>query len=256
MEKLLELVTKLRSPQGCPWDRKQTHLSVRPQLISECYELIETIDRQDDNAMKEELGDVLFQVVFHAQLAQERGAFTFGDVVQVLCDKLTRRHAHVFGDKKAADVQEALTSWNQAKTQEKAGQESALAGIPKELPSLMQAEEVQKEAARAGFDWKEVEPVFHKIHEEFRELEESMFKQGIHRGEIESELGDLFFAIVNLSRHLQLDAEQACRKAVQKFINRFQWMEKQIAEKGRNMHELKLEELDIYWERSKVIFPQ
>lgn len=257
MEKLLELIAKLRSPQGCPWDRKQTHQSMRPQLISECYELVEALDNQDDEAMKEELGDVLLQVVFHVQMAQERGAFEFKDVVEALCDKLVRRHQHVFGDKTAANEQEALKSWDDSKRDEKKGMESALFGIPKDLPSLMQAEEVQKEAARAGFDWKEVEPVFHKIHEEFRELEECMFSPGgFDRSKLASELGDLLFAIVNLSRHLQLDAEQSCRSAVQKFTNRFQWMEKQIAEKGRNMHDLKLEELDIFWERSKAIYPQ
>ncbi|MFH1067200.1 MAG: nucleoside triphosphate pyrophosphohydrolase [bacterium] len=249
IQKLLNIMAKLRSPQGCPWDREQDHQSIRPQLLAECYELLEAIDELDDSAMKEELGDVLLHVVFHAQMAKERGAFDFNAVADTLADKLVRRHPHVFAADKVSSSDEVLGRWHEIKKKEKPERTSALSGVPKHLPALMQAQEIQKKAARAGFDWKKTAPVLAKIREEIRELEQSVARHKIAHRHIEEELGDLLFSLVNLSRHLKIDAEQACRLATTKFTRRFQWIEKKIgAEKFASSS---LKELDVYWEKAK-----
>lgn len=248
MTRLLEIMAKLRSPEGCPWDREQDHQSIRSQLIEECYELVEAIDKLDDTLMKEELGDVLLHVVFHSQLARERGAFTFEEVARGIADKLVRRHPHVFGENKLGTSEEVLVKWNELKKLEKPERTSVLAGIPAHLPALMKAQEVQKKAARVGFDWPEVGPVLAKIREEVDELEEAL----AGRGDVRSELGDLLFSVVNLSRKLKIDAEEACRESVAKFTRRFEWMEQALSAEGRDWQGLSLEELDRCWEKAKA----
>ena len=247
MQRLLDIMAKLRSPEGCPWDREQTHQSIRPGLIEECYELVEALDASDDKLMQEELGDVLIQVVFHAQLAKERGIFTFEDVVKGIADKLVRRHPHVFGDGSAKTSEEVMVKWAEIKKTEKPERTSALSGIPKILPALALAQEVQKKAARVGFDWKDADPVWEKVGEELAELEHAVQK---NEG-VEEELGDLLFAIVNLSRHLKQDAEQACRLATKKFSRRFKWVEEKVKQEGKEMKDLSLAELDVYWKQAK-----
>lgn len=247
MEKLLGIMARLRGPGGCPWDQEQTHQSIRSQVIEECYELVEALDASDDKMMKEELGDVLLHVVFHCQLAAERKAFDFETVAETLSEKLVRRHPHVFGTEKIDTSGAVITKWNEIKKQEKPERKSLLDGVPKVLPALMQAQEIQKKAARVGFDWPNIKPVIAKIKEEIAELEEALEKkQGI-----EEELGDLFFVMANLARHLKLDAEQACRLAVAKFIRRFQWMEVQMKAEGLEMEKSTFEVMDTYWDRAK-----
>lgn len=242
-------MAKLRSPQGCPWDKEQDHQSIRPQLVAECYELLEALDALDDNAMKEELGDVLLHIVFHAQMAKERGAFDFDAIVNELTDKLVRRHPHVFAKEKISSSDEVLGRWHEIKKKEKPERSSALDGVPRHLPALMQAQEVQKKAARVGFDWKKTAPVLAKIREEIRELEQSVARHKSAHQDIEEELGDLLFSLVNLSRHLKIDAEQACRLATAKFARRFQWVEKEMG--AEKLSSASLKELDVYWERAK-----
>jgi tetrapyrrole methylase family protein/MazG family protein len=247
IERLLNIMEKLRAPDGCPWDREQTHESIRNDLLEETYEVLEAIDDNDDEAFKEELGDLLLQVVFHSQVAKERKAFNFEEVAKRIADKLVDRHPHVFGNTKAENSEQVLAQWNELKKKEKPERTSALDGIPKSLPALMYAQKIQKKAARVGFDWKEMEQVFEKIEEELHELRDAI-KQGAH---IEEEMGDLFFAVVNLSRHLNIDAEQACRMASNKFSDRFRWVEDAMRADAKPMEKASLEVLDLYWEKAK-----
>lgn len=243
---------RLRSPKGCPWDREQDHQSIRSQLIEECYELVEAIDALDDEQMREELGDVLLHVVFHSQMAKERGSFDFADVVHAICEKLVRRHPHVFGQDKVSNSSEVLGLWHEIKKKEKPDCVSAVDGVPQRLPALMYAQKIQKKAARAGFDWKKTAPVLDKIREEIDELEKTLFKKGSKKQhEVEEELGDLFFSLVNLSRHLKMDAEQACRLATKKFVRRFQWVEEKMKNEKIPMKTATLKTLDEYWGKAK-----
>lgn len=234
---------KLRSPEGCEWDRKQTHESLKPYLIEECYELIEAIDKKDDEMMKEELGDVLLQVVFHSQIAKERNAFSIDDVVEHLNSKLIRRHPHVFGDSSGYSYKQ----WEDIKAQEKGKKKSSRVGeINPLVPALSMARRIQENAAQVGFDWDNIEGVYEKIEEELEEL-----KKVRSTDEAEEELGDLLFSIVNLSRFLGIDPESALRKATRKFVERFRRMEEMIERDGLVLEELSLRELDEYWNRAK-----
>jgi MazG family protein len=247
IERLREIMAILRSPEGCPWDREQNHQTIKPQLIEECYELIEAIEAEDDALMQEELGDVLLHIVFHAQLARERGAFDFDAVARGICDKLVRRHPHVFGDDALENSAQVLKRWDELKKQEKPERTSALAGVPGHLPALMRAQELQKKAAKVGFDWPAAEPVLAKVREEIDELAAD-FK---NHEKAKEELGDLFFALVNLARHLKVDAEEACREASGKFKRRFEHVEEACRREGRAMEDCTLEELDRHWEAAK-----
>jgi tetrapyrrole methylase family protein/MazG family protein len=247
VKELIEIMARLRGPDGCPWDREQTHQSLRQALIEECYELVEALDALDDKLMCEELGDILLHVVFHAQMAGERGAFVFDDVVNTLCEKLVRRHPHVFGNSQAGTSSEVLSQWEAIKKKEKPERVSALDGVPCVVPALMQAQGIQKKAAKVGFDWSNTRDVLSKIREETAELEDALNKNE----HVEEELGDLLFSVVNLSRYLKLDAEQACRLATKKFISRFQTMEKEIAARGLKMEQLPIEELEKFWQAAK-----
>jgi tetrapyrrole methylase family protein/MazG family protein len=247
IDRLLEIMAKLRSPEGCPWDKEQNNQSIKAQLIEECYELVEAIEDDDNTLMKEELGDVLLHVVFHCQLGREEGVFDFDSVAQGICDKLVRRHPHVFGSETLGSSEEVLVAWQELKKKEKPERDSVLSGVPRPLPGLMRAQEIQKKAARVGFDWSSPEPVLEKVREELEEVEEAISK----KEGVEEEIGDLFFAAVNLARHHGIDAESACRQAVDKFEKRFRWVERGYQERGAKMEESSLEELDVHWEEAK-----
>jgi len=257
INELKQIVARLRGPGGCPWDQEQTHESIRAQLLEECYEALEAIDEKNDILLKEELGDVLLHIVFHAQLAEERGVFNLEEVARGISDKLVRRHPHVFGEDKLTTSDQVLKRWDELKKLEKPERKGALAGIPPILPALMQAQEVQKKAAKVGFDWKELKPVLQKVREEMDELEQELKfleKQpdpSILTGPVAEELGDLLFSVVNLSRHLKLDAEQCCRDATSKFVRRFEKVEKLAGEKGLRMEETDLQQLDLLWRQAK-----
>lgn len=242
-ERLVEVMERLRSPEGCEWDRAQTHESLKPYLIEEAYEVLNAIDSGDDEELKEELGDVLLQVIFHAQIAAERGAFNIKDVIEVLTGKLIRRHPHVFGDAQGY----SYARWEEIKAKEKGQKKrTSIGDVNHALPGLSLARRVQENAAGVGFDWTRIEDVWSKVHEEIEELKNTKSYE-----EIEEELGDLIFAIVNLSRFLNVDPETAVRKATEKFIQRFEKMERLIEMDGKKLEELPLEVLDRYWELAK-----
>ncbi|MEL1134822.1 nucleoside triphosphate pyrophosphohydrolase [Desulfitobacterium sp. THU1] len=248
MTKLLEIMRTLRSPGGCPWDQEQTHTSLKPYLVEESYEVLEAIEAQDMYNLAEELGDLLLQVVFHAQVAQEAGEFQFQDVLRSIIEKMIRRHPHVFGDIEVENSTEVLKNWDQIKQKEKGEQGSEeLFNFPKGLPSLMLAVKTQKKVAKLGFDWSDFEGPLAKVYEELQELEEAM---GHGKG-IEEEFGDTLFALVNLSRFLKLDPEDAVRKTVGKFQRRFLEMVKLAEDEGEKLPSLTLDQMDKYWEMAK-----
>ncbi len=251
IDELLEIMETLRSENGCPWDRAQTHQSIKKSMIEECYEAIDALDSGDDHAFANELGDVLLQVVFHSQLAKERGAFDFGDVVNEICTKLITRHTHVFGKDKAVSAEEALGQWEKNKKKEKNldTYTAMLKDVPNYLPALMRSEKIQKKAGSAGFDWDSTDGVYEKIAEETNELKEAVSEGRADR--IEEEYGDLLFAMVNLGRHLNITPEIALTKASDKFIKRFGKMEQYAVSEGLDIADLSADDLNILWEKSK-----
>jgi tetrapyrrole methylase family protein/MazG family protein len=250
MEAFLEIVAHLRAPDGCPWDRQQTHQSLRSHLLEEAYEVLAAIDADDPQALQEELGDLLLQVALHAQIASEEGEFNFTDVVRGIHHKIVRRHPHVFGTLKVEGVEGVLRNWERLKQAEREanGQEerSLLAGVPLALPALTQAQELQDRAARVGFDWPEIAPVWEKVREE---LQEVLTAPDEHARE--KELGDLLFAVVNLARWYKVDAESALRATNQRFRQRFAHIEQRAREMGRVLGEMTLAEMDALWEEAK-----
>ncbi|PZN71517.1 MAG: nucleoside triphosphate pyrophosphohydrolase [Candidatus Methylumidiphilus alinenensis] len=253
--RLIEIMAKLRDPvTGCPWDQKQDFASLIPYTLEEAYEVADAVEREDFIDLRDELGDLLLQVAFHARLAEELTLFNFEDVAAAICDKLVRRHPHVF-DGLGFDSDEArLIFWENAKIEEKRGKngqepEGALADVPASLPALMQAQKLQKRASRFGFDWDGIKPVYAKVEEELAELFEA--QQNGEREPIEEEVGDLLFAVVNLSRHLGVDAESALRASNRKFTRRFSYAEQRLKEQNRVMTEASAEELDALWEEAK-----
>lgn len=248
--RLREIVARLRAPDGCPWDREQTHESLRAALLEETYELIDAIDHADDTNLREELGDLLLHVVMHAQMASERGAFEFDAVATEICEKLIRRHPHVFGDQSAADSAEVLRQWEQIKRTEKAERKSLLDGLPRALPALMRAQTAQKKAARVGFDWSDAEGVIEKIEEELAELKSALASG--NEAAVAEETGDLLFSLVNLARKLRLDSEMTLNAATDKFITRFQAIERAAAAEGRKVEECSTDELNAYWDAHKA----
>lgn len=249
--RLKEIVARLRAPDGCPWDREQTHESLRAALVEECYEAVEAIDRADDANLREELGDLLLHVVMHAHMAGERQAFTFEEVVDGICEKLVRRHPHVFGTDKAEDTTAVLRKWEQIKREEKGERVSVLDGLPAALPALLRAQNAQKKAARVGFDWEKAEPVLEKIEEEIAELREAVAAGEIRA--VEEEMGDLFFSVVNLSRKLSVDSETALVAATNKFIRRFKAVESALAARGIKIEDASPEEMNLLWEEHKSL---
>jgi MazG family protein len=253
LERLRAIVSLLRSPEGCPWDREQTHESLRAGLLEEACETIDAITRADDANLREELGDLLLQVVFHADLAGERGAFTLEDAAHEVCEKLIRRHPHVFGDVDAGDTTAVLRQWEQIKRAEKGDRAGVMDGIPRALPALIRAQNVQRKAARVGFDWSDTSGVLDKFREELAELSAEMARQD--RAGLEHELGDLLFTAVNLARKLGVEAELCLEQANQRFIRRFGHMEAALAADQRLLEDTPPAELDQLWEQAKASLP-
>ncbi|MDV2686761.1 nucleoside triphosphate pyrophosphohydrolase [Alkalihalophilus lindianensis] len=252
--RLREVIATLRGPNGCPWDKEQTHQSLKKYLIEETYEVLEAIDEEDDDHLIEELGDVLLQVMLHAQIGEDEGWFSIKDIVQSTSEKMIRRHPHVFGDKNVSNSVEVVDNWQQIKQAEKENQpterESILNGIPNGLPALMIAEKLQKKAARVGFDWDEVGPMWDKLDEELKEFKEEVNND--HNENMQKELSDILFVIVNIARYYKLDSEEALRSTNRKFKSRFHYIEDRVSESGRSLTEHTLEELDAYWDEAKL----
>ena len=249
---LLRIMELLRSPGGCPWDAQQTHESIRNGLIEETYEVIEAINKNDRELLLEELGDVLLQVVFHAELEREKQSFDFSDVCDGICKKLVERHPHVFGSVSVENTDEVLKNWDDIKRKSKGQktQGSSMLKVPKELPALMRAEKLQSKAKKVGFDWPEIGDALDALESEIKELKAAM-SSGSH-SEIEGEMGDVLFSCVNVSRFLDVDPELALTRSNEKFISRFLEVERLAAEKGINMKEKTIEELDELWNQAKI----
>jgi MazG family protein len=250
-EKLLSLMALLRSPEGCPWDRKQTMSSLRPFILEEAYELVEAIHQGEPGGIREELGDLLLEIVFVNRIAEEEGLFEMSDVVRAIHDKLVRRHPHVFrtGVDKAASAGEALERWEEIKDREKPERTSLLDGVARALPALARAQKISQRAARAGFDWKSSAEVRAKLDEEVLELERAVASRS--PAAIDEELGDILFVLVNLARHLEVDAEVSLARATEKFSERFRFLERSLEEEGRSVTDATMDELESLWEEAK-----
>lgn len=247
-EALLDIVKRLRAPDGCPWDREQTPSSLLPYFLEEVYEVMESVDQKDWDTLREELGDVLLHVVFQANIAEEDGKFSIADSLESINEKLVRRHPHVFGDAEADAAFHAKQNWEQAKHKEKQ-RESRLDGVPVQLPGLVRAQRLQQKASYVGFDWDKIETVWDKVHEEIGELKEAE-SAGV-KEHMEEEIGDVLFSIVNLARFFNISAEDALRKTIQKFIRRFKQIEKELSSQGKNIQDTSLKEMDEIWNRIK-----
>ena len=244
-DRLVEIMEMVR--KDCPWDKKQTHLSLMQYILEETYEVIESIEKENDENLKEELGDLLIQIIFHCIIANERKKFDIKEVITSISEKLTRRHPHVFGSLKVSDESEVLHNWEKIKLSE--GKTSALQGVPKSLPALLKASRIQVKASRVGFDWKEYKDVLKKVEEEIKELKNAA--EIDNKDKIEEEIGDLLFSIVNISRFLKVNPEDALRKSINKFIKRFTMIEKEFNKQGKQLSEVSLEEMDKIWEKAK-----
>ncbi|MCC7384978.1 MAG: nucleoside triphosphate pyrophosphohydrolase [Deltaproteobacteria bacterium] len=248
-ERLVGIMARLRGPGGCPWDREQDLRSLRPYLIEEAYEVLEAIEEGSSDAHREELGDLLLQVVFQAELRREAGTFDAADVTHGIADKLVRRHPHVFGELAADGVRQAFEHWEAMKAKEKNGR-SVIDGVPKALPALLRAQRTTEKASRVGFDWPDASGPLAKLREELGELERAM-EEGDRAG-VEAEIGDLLFSVVNLSRFLEVGAEDALHGTIERFRRRFQHVERSVRERGQEVKETPLEELDRLWEEAKA----
>jgi tetrapyrrole methylase family protein/MazG family protein len=251
-EDLVKIMAILRSPSGCPWDKEQTHISIRNNLIEETYEAIEAIDSKNDELLKEELGDILLQVVFHCEIAKSENHFNIDDVCDGICKKLILRHPHIFAQVQANTTKEVLNNWDEIKKEEKGHNfhSDTLNSVAKSLPSLMRSQKIQKKAAKVGFDWDNIDGAFAKVYEELEELKDAI-KQG-EKLHIREELGDLLFATVNISRFIDCDSEEALYLACDKFCLRFEKMEQLAIEQSRRLEDMTLEEMDVLWNRTKI----
>jgi MazG family protein len=268
-EDLVALQARLRAANGCPWDREQSHASLKPFLVEEAYEVLEAMDGGDAKKFAGELGDLLLQIVFHAELAKEEGRFDIADVIRAVHEKMVRRHPHVFGAAKAETAGQVLKNWEQIKAEEreeesekrskKGEKHSVLSGVPKNLPALMEAYQLSRRAANVGFDWENVSGVFEKVGEEAGEVRLALDRQAKGKsgaeGKVEEEMGDLLFAAVNLARHAGVEPEAALRRANRKFQERFEWMEQQAAKKGLRFADVPRGEMEELWNRSKLRAP-
>jgi ATP diphosphatase len=259
MARLLAVMAWLRDRRhGCPWDVEQTFRTIAPYTIEEAYEVADAIDRDDLGALKEELGDLLLQVVYHAQMAHESGAFGFADVASAIADKMVDRHPHVFGDARVATAEAQTVSWEARKAIERAAKRAgaepagALDGVARALPALLRAEKIQKRAARVGFDWKQTDPVIDKIEEELGELRAELEAGDVDQARLTDELGDVLFAVANLARHCKIDPEAALRATNDKFERRFRHIERRLAEAGRKPADATLEEMEALWQEAKT----
>ncbi len=248
-DEVVELMARLRAPNGCPWDREQTHRSLRTYLLEEAYEVLDAIERDDAEALKDELGDLLLQVVFHAQMAREQGRFGIDDVLTGLHEKLTRRHPHVFGEGKADTPQQVVHNWEALKAAERNERGSALDGVGAQLPALLEAFQLTRKAAQVGFDWEKPADVLAKLDEEVAEVRQEVRTNENER--LEGELGDLLFVVVNLARKLNVDPEVALRRANRKFVERFRHIEGELARQGKRPEDSTLEEMDALWDKAK-----
>lgn len=242
----VEIVHKLR--KECPWDREQTHSSIRHSLIEETYEVVEAIDQCNLGELKKELGDLLLHVVFHASIAEQENEFTLEDVIKTITEKLIRRHPHVFGELSVSGSKQVISNWEKIKMTE--GRNSVMEGVPKELPALLRAHRLQDKASKVGFDWDKKEDAWKKVDEEMHELHKAI--ESGNQMEVEAEFGDLLFAMVNYSRFINVNPEIALRRTVEKFITRFQFIEKRLKEMGKDIHSSSLEEMDKLWEEAKT----
>jgi len=249
VQPLVDVIRTLREPGGCPWDIEQTHKSIRSNFIEEVYEYIEAVDNDDVAGMREELGDVLMQVVFHARMAEEAGNFDLQEVIDEVVDKLIRRHPHVFGDTAVSGSAEVLVNWEAIKLQEKTERKSALDGIAQGLPALLRAYKIQSKAAKVGFDWQDIAPVWDKVQEELGEFQEALANGD--KVAAEKELGDVLFALVNYARHQKIEPEVALEGTNNRFTERFLYVEEQVHANGKAWQEFTLDELDKFWDEAK-----
>ncbi|WP_010094860.1 nucleoside triphosphate pyrophosphohydrolase [Ornithinibacillus scapharcae] len=248
-QKLREVIATLRGPNGCPWDKDQTHESLREYAIEEVYELIDAINNQDDDGIIEELGDVLLQIMLHSQIGEDNGYFTIDDVIRTITEKMIFRHPHVFSDTSVSSVDDVLSNWEALKKKEKEERTSLLDGIPSGLPSLLKAFKLQKKAAKVGFDWDQAEDIWAKLDEELEEVRDAINSKD--ETEIEKEFGDILFVLVNLARYYKVNPENALLLTNQKFFRRFTYIEDQLKEKGIDILQSNLEEMDYYWNQAK-----
>jgi MazG family protein len=248
---LVKLMTTLRGPNGCPWDRKQSLPDLKPYVVEEAYEVVDAIDRDDRAALLEEIGDFLLQAVFITEITREEGTFDIQDSITAIHDKLVRRHPHVFGDVEAKDAEQVLVNWEKLKNEErKAENKGVLSGVPQSLPALLRAGRLTEKAARVGFDWRRTEDVFHKLDEEIGELHEAI--ESGDKTKVHDEIGDLLFTIANIARKLEVNAEEALQSSNRKFTRRFESMESRVHGSGRNLDQLTLEEMDSLWDDAKA----
>ncbi|MGA2270403.1 MAG: nucleoside triphosphate pyrophosphohydrolase [Bryobacteraceae bacterium] len=252
-QKLVEIMARLRAPGGCPWDREQTFDSIKPYTLEETYEVLDAIDRRDWDGLAEELGDFLLQAVFYAQMGAERNLFRMEDALDAINQKLVRRHPHVFGSESAESAGDVKRIWGEVKTAEKKEkgreEDSLLAPVPRALPALVEAQQIASRAAGVGFDWENPDQVLDKLHEELAEFAEARRNRSLE--ELENELGDLLFVLVNLARFVKVDPEQALRKTNAKFRERFGYIERRLAERGKKLEESNLEEMEALWQEAK-----
>jgi len=251
IDDLVRIVALLRSPGGCPWDKEQTHQSIRKNFIEETYEAVEAIDTGDSGLLREELGDVLLQVVFHSQMEAERNVFQFEDVVDEVCHKLIVRHPHIFADVKADDTEQVLKNWEEIKKKQKGftSQSQSLMNVSAALPALMRSTKVQQRAAKAGLDFENLQQALDSLKGEIAELEAAVWKRD--SGNVREEVGDILFAAVNVSRFVRCDAEESLTVSCNKFVERFRLVEQMAAQEGRDLKEIPLRELDVLWEKAK-----
>jgi len=248
-QELLDIIEKLRDEKGCPWDKEQTRGSLKPFIIEEAYELIDAVDEGNAEKIKEELGDLLFQIVFQCQIAKEEKEFDISDVIEKIGNKMIARHPHVFGKADYKTKDEVLVYWQEQKRREGKFRASILDGVPGTLPSLLRAHRLQDRAAKVGFDWIEIDDVLRKLDEEMGEFKKAL--EGKKQEEIEDELGDILFMLVNISRFIGVNPEDALRKTIAKFISRFRFIEMKSADQGRKLSDMTLEEMDKLWEEAK-----
>lgn len=251
-DSLIKIMETLRGPRGCPWDKEQTRETLKPFLAEELYELLEALDEDDPEKIKEELGDLLFQIVFHCHLSEENGEFDMRDVVNNISDKMVRRHPHVFGSADLKTSGAVLVHWEEHKKKEGKKRESVLDGVPRALPALYRAQRLQDKASKVGFDWDRIEDVFKKLNEELDELRGAIDKKD--QRAIEDEMGDIFFVLVRISNFVGVTPEDALRKTISKFINRFKHIEMRASGQGRRLSDMTLKEMDVLWEESKKKF--
>ena len=251
LSKLIKITDTLMGDDGCPWDKVQTRESLKPYLVEETYEVLEALDSNDPEKIKDELGDLLYQILFHSKISSLKGEFDFRDVIDNLSEKMVRRHPHVFKEGKLNTPDQVIEQWEEIKKKEnnKANQKSILDSIPINLPSLIRAQKLQKKAAKEGFDWDQINDVFDKLDEEIKEFKEAVLKKT--PADIQSEIGDIIFVITNIAKFYKIDAEEALRSTNNKFIKRFQYIEQKLEGKGKTLKDSSLEEMERYWQEAK-----